>query len=287
MSLCFPVSATGLNYITYPVGPTSVPLLVTANAAANTKGTYAELIASLAFTCNYALIDVTGSNNGAFRMLMDIATGAGGAEVVKIPDLLIDSNLAASSSTHGSYALPWEVISTTRIAVRVQCSTGGIAVRVAVTFQIAGTCPAISSFINHGADTSDSGGVSIDPGGTINTKGAYSQITASSSVVAQSLMIMQTLAGNSAPVAAAWAIDFATGAGGAEVVLIPDFRFNSSAQSHSMPRSHTFVTFIAASTRFAIRASCNTNDATDRLIDAAVMIAAAPAESSGGGSFVF
>lgn len=287
----YPQSAVGLNYITYPVGPASAGLSVNTAAGANTKGSYVEVIASSPFdsVLIQILILLTTATNG-LQMLTDIATGAGGAEAVCIPDIMRSNHATTASDTGGLYILPLEIASGTRIAARCQASTGSSTEVLAITLVAAGGAPGIATFVNYGANTVDSGGTQIDPGGSANTKGSYTQITASTSAVIQSLLSMTALAGNnSAAATATWAYDIATGAGGAEVVLIPDLRMqtrllNGSTASVAMsPRSQPFLTYIAASTRIAVRASCNITDATDRLIDVAFIAGTAPAEPSSGG----
>jgi hypothetical protein len=129
----------------------------------------------------------------------------------------------------------------------------------------------------------------VDPGASINTKGStYSEMTSSSSAITQSLTCMFSMGGNTAPQTFLAAVDISTGAGGAEVVLVPDLRLSGrdlvagSGVLMVAPRSYTMLTYIAASTRIAVRASSNINDATDRLFDVALVAGTAPAEGSGG-----
>jgi hypothetical protein len=286
----YPQSTSGLAYITYPVGPAVAGVTLTADGANHTKGLYSEIAASTAFACNSAVVMVTlVTNTDGTQYLFDIATGAGGAESIKLPDLLTDNPAGDASAGHGSYAFPLAIAASTRIAGRVQCSTGASVLHVAITLIAAGDTAGICSFVNYGSVTADSGGTSVDPGGSANTKGStYSQITASTSAVTQSLTWMFSLGGNTAPQTALWAVDIATGAGGAEVVLIPDSRMSArslvaaSGVLMVAPRSYTVLTYIPASTRIAVRASSNITDATDRLFDIAMIAGTAPAEGSGG-----
>lgn len=288
----YPQDATGLNYITYPVGPTASEAVLTASASANTKGSYTEIIASLGFTCNAAIATTTfqGASAAGRQLLIDIATGAGGAETVVVPNLISDSNLTATSHAPGTYFLPLSVTSGTRIAARNQANTtGSQTTQIALTLIAAGGVDGITPFVNYGADTSDSGGLEVDPGGAANTKGSYAELTASSSAVAQFLLLMVTLRGNTGASSGRWLVDIATGAAASEVVLIPDVRVSVGLGANEInPRSQPFLTYIAAGTRIAVRASSSITDATDRLIDVALLAGTAPAESSAaGGSFTF
>jgi len=286
----YPQSAAGLGAITYPVGPTANVTYPTSGSA-NTKGSYTQLAASASITSNAAIIEFTFIDTASARQyIMDIATGAGGAEVVKIPDLMGDAAMGGggnSGDAMGHYQLPWKVASGTRIAARFACTSASCILGVGLTLIAAGGVDGITSFTTYGTDTSDSGGTSVDPGGTADTKGSYSEVSASTSAVAQLLMLMFSLKANSGPTNTTWAVDIATGAGGAEVVLIPDVRMSTASLANStalaLPRSATMLTYIAASTRLAVRASSIINDATDRLFDISIMAGTAPAETSASG----
>lgn len=293
---CYPSDASAINYITYPVGPTPSGATVTAAGSTNTKGSYTELVSATGFdsTMIEITVQVMTASATAPLYLLDIATGGAGSETVVIPNLLVEKESAsASSGVNGArYVLPLAVANGTRVAARCQSTTAGAVMQVVITLWTAGGCPGITSFTNAGANTSTSGGVQIDPGGSANTKGAYAQLTASTTSVAQWVLIMYTLGGNSAPSTARWYIDFATGAAASETVLIPDSPLSlgfGSGVWFASPRSRGFVTYVPASTRLAMRASCNITDATDRLIQAAVLYAPAPSEpsGSGGGAWAF
>lgn len=282
MAFIYPQNATGLNYITYPVGPTAAGLTLTANASANTKGVYNEFIASTPFTANFLIVTITGMNV-ARRYLVDIATGGAGAEVVLFPNLLVDGSGGAAGNTGAAiHVFPVAIPSGTRIAGRVQSSTGGAVVTLTVTLIAAGGMVGATTFVNYGSNTGTSGGVAVDPGGVANTKGAYSEITASTSGVIQWMLIMATTGANAAPAAANFAVDIATGGAGTEVVLVPDLRTNTTTQMSPNPASWSLLTYIPASTRIAIRMSSGITDATDRVLQFAIIAATAPAEDGGG-----
>jgi hypothetical protein len=280
----YPQSAAGLNYITYPPGP--IPLGPTlTSGGANTKGTYVELAASSAFACNHfaAYVQATIATAGV-QILLDIATGAGGAETVIVPDLLTEgTNTASNISGAGGWQLPLAIDASTRIAGRIAASSAATPTLVVIMLAAAGDTPGVSSFTALGINTADSGGTSVDPGAVANTKGAYAELSASLAAVAQVIVPLFSLGGNAAPAAARWYVDIAIGAAASEVVLIPDLPVTVSAgttpRPHLTPRGYTFLTYIAAATRVAARASCQSTDATDRLIDVAALVATAPAET--------
>lgn len=288
----YPTSATGLNFISYPVGPTANGGLDVATAnAANTKGSYVELINSTPFATNWIVIDMIGANTTGQRYLFDVATGGAGAESNFINNVMVEG--AANSSgqaCHGAYWIPVAIPASSRISIRAQSNAATTKhIFVQITLINAGTMPGLglSAINSYGADTANSRGQMVDPGGVADTKGAYTQITASTTGVSQWLMIAFTFGGNSAPVSAVWAVDLATGGAGAETVLIPDLRIVTTGGMMPSPPSFSFPIYIVGSTRLAVRASCSIIDATDRLISCMIYGATAPAEGgSGGGNFV-
>jgi hypothetical protein len=165
-------------------------------------------------------------------------------------------------------------------------------ITTAISLIAAGGVPGISTFVTYGANTADSGATSVDPGATPNTKGAYSQLSASTSAVIQWLSIVPSTGGNTGPVSVRWYLDFATGAAASEVVLIPDMTFCCMIDPSAFigivrPVSFNAMTYIAASTRLAARSSSSSTDATDRLLDVEVITGTAPAEPSTGGASAY
>jgi hypothetical protein len=271
----YPQSATGLSTVNYEADPVS-------SGSVNTKGTWTQYVASTLAAYNRAEVIDYGSNSSGRRYLMDVGTGAAASEVVIVPDLLFDSATTAGQSGFARYVLPLSIAAGTRVAVRCASSVASSQPFTQLHLMAAGDTPAPTSYLNYGSDSSDSGGVNVDPGGTVLTKGAYSQLTASTSAVVQILCVMFAQNGNTAPSNANFFVDIATGAAAAEVVLIPDLLVATLVtQNPTPPRSYTRLTYIPASTRLAARALTGINDATDRLIDVAVVAATAPTEPSG------
>lgn len=283
----YPISATGLNYITYPAGPTPDGLTVTSSGSTNTKGTYGQFVASSPFACNWVAYNTIGSNVSVF--LFDIATGAAASEVVILPDNLASDGVGTMSTSYD--LIPCAIAISTRIAGRTQASGSSQALGISLQIMATGGVPGVTSYVNYGATTATSLGTQIDPGASANTKGAYVQLTASTSAVIQVLMGQWSLGTNNAPATYQWNVDIATGAGGAEVVLIPDITIRQQSTAHPgpIPNSRSMLTYIAASTRIAARASCGGNDATDRLLQMLLLAGTSPGESGGsaGGAWAY
>lgn len=288
----YPQNATGLNYITYPAGPTASGTTITANASNNTKGSYTQMVASSTFQSNsLQFMSTSNDNTAGLLFLTDIATGGAGSETVIIPNIASEATSSTSVATcHAHQLFRIKIASSTRIAIRCQCSTGSSTEVVAITLSAAGGVDGCTAFVDYGTSTGDSGATQIDPGGSANTKGSYVELTSSTSAIIQDLLTSLTY-GHTTVATCSWCVDVATGAAASEVVLIPDIRHSSSTTSGGsgsvQPRSYNFLTYIAASTRIAARASCSITTATARLFDFAIYGAVAPTESSGsgGGSF--
>lgn len=264
-------------------GSTDYGFSLVAGGGAHVKGTYVELFASTAFAASGFYVQLVAATAGSRNFLIDFAVGAGGAEVNIATDLALmvgDSGIAAG--TVFNFTLP--IASGTRISARCQCTVAGSTCLVDLFIYASdGTVQTITSLVAYGQEPATTNLVIIDPGATINTKGAYTQITASTSEAIRKIGLNVTYQ-NTFPTQAAWRVDIATGAGGAEVVKLGDLTYvGEPAVDTILPRSWEFDIAIASGTRIAARAACNINEATDRLIH--IQVAASNGTgSSGGGS---
>lgn len=283
----FPQNASDFAYITYPVGPTATGVTVTSGGA-NAKGAYAELAASTAFACTELQLVIQFTTAASGRVyLFDIAIGAAGSEVVIVPDMCFDGGVGTAVAGGGTVSLPVAIPAGTRISVRSQSGAVGATATVVVTLRKISTVPGITTFVNYGANTGTSRGTSIDPGAVVNTKGAYVELSASTSAIIQVLALIAAGGGNGGRVTTRWYIDIATGAAASEVVIVPDIQIIMGEALNTifwMMRSQTIFPYIAAGTRVAIRASCSITDATDRVLDVVLVTGTAPVEPSSGGA---
>lgn len=254
----------------------SVSAIVTATSGiANTKGTYVELIASSAFECDAILLvlTITGSGGGSVKdYLIDIAIGAAASEVVLIENICLGGLTAASDSQTFTIVLPLRIASGTRIATRIQSTGASATTDVQITLLKELFPLALTRCTTYGANTADSGGTSVDPGATINTKGVYSQLSASITNPIKAVVVCFGPQANAARATCKWKVDIATGAAASEVVKIADIPVQCSAAMETLePEIYGPIPLqIAASTRLAARAECTINDATDRLLDVVV-----------------
>jgi hypothetical protein len=101
---------------------------VTASATANTKGSWAQLIASTTFATSWMVV-CCGGNSGATSGLLDIGVGAAAAEYVVVPDLLFYPSLAGFGNWLG---LPCTIGSGVRLSARFSNTTGSTTTTVSL-----------------------------------------------------------------------------------------------------------------------------------------------------------
>jgi hypothetical protein len=208
-----------------------------------------------------------GGPSAAYDMLLDIGVGGSGSEVVVIADLLICTKASESSRV---YCVPIAVPAGTRIAARCQASTLGVTIRVVITCIERGLImsPGLQHCDTYGANTADSGGAGVDPGGTAHTKGGWTQIVASTTHQISQMIISIGDRNNNASTTCTWLVDIGIGASTSEVVLFTLFFSAGTTNDEILPCVFgPFPVDIPSGTRIAANAQCSIIDATDRLID--------------------
>jgi len=240
---------------------------VTANASVNTKGSYAQVVSSTDFDASGVIVFLGAGGSGANSYRVDIAVGASSSEQIIIPDLLYQQ----SSVGRELWALyvPIAIPGGSRIAARCQSNNGSATVQVSLVL-VAGGFPGpvrLGRAVMYGTGGS-SGGTTIDPGGSANTKGSWVEITSSSTNPIQWLGILVGGITNGVMTTGTWRVDVGIGAGGSEQVILPDLALAASAGSDSIgPMAIGVPAMIPSGTRIAVRAQSTITDATDRLFD--------------------
>lgn len=231
----------------------------------NTKGNYGELIASSPFDADGMLIHLEGPFGVAGRALADIAIGSPGSEGIFLNNLHIDARIG---NTVALFHFPVAIPAQSRIAARVQSSEGAQLVRIMGHLYGNGFA-SMSSFgkiTTYGANTSDSGGVAVDPGATAGIKGSWAQITSNATSDISRLLIAVGADANISNFSASWLFDLGIGSAGNEIALLKD-----QALVHTYHMSPRVIgplsVSIPAGSRISIRASCTTTNATNRLFD--------------------
>ena len=105
----------------------SSAVVTVASAGGGVKGAYVQLLAATTFESSLILLTcqpVAGGGN----FLVDIATGAGGAEVVLIPNIFISGVGLAQNLT-----IVFRIPTGARVAIRVSCAGGATNMDCAIT----------------------------------------------------------------------------------------------------------------------------------------------------------
>lgn len=245
----------------------SIGTSVTGSVSAHVKGSYFQLIAATSFQAKGLFLSFTNGQAG-HDFLVDIAIGGAGSEQIIIANLLV-SQTALNTDVY--YFFPVEIPAGSRISARLQSTTTSGSQRVSGLLLGGGMAQVEgwSGVETLGADTSDSGGTSIDPGGTINTKGSYVQVTAACGHEIRGLSIGIGHGQNGIRSNANFLVDIAIGGAGSEQVIVPNVALHSTAGSDMiLPLSYNFIPIrIPSGSRIAVRAQCDINDAADRLFD--------------------
>lgn len=195
---------------------------MTASATANTAGAWVQYIASnaIAATDTISALHIQGTGNNQANtadnsMLLDIATGASGAEVL-IAEGIAVGGLQNSSGFGPYFTLPIRIPGATRVACRVRAATGS---RVLTMTQLwasrnpfADRLPASVDVL--GTNSATSTGTAMSGG-----SGTWTQIVSSTSKDYQALLVVPSGPFSGATTTASWRLDLGAGAAGAEVPL--------------------------------------------------------------------
>ena len=236
------------------------------NSAANTKGNWTQLTASTPCQANGFWLNL-GQANQARDWLTDIAIGPAGSEKVIISNLLVSKSFPVYS-LYFPLTLPAGI----RIVARTQnTGTGSSYINVGIILNTPGFLPSatLSRCTTYGANEADSGGVSVDSGETAHTKGAWSEIVASTTYPVKMLFAIPGLRNvNRVNLYQATLFDIGIGAAGSEIVVVPNIYFlNPGYSLFNPPAFGPYMVNIPAGSRLVVRAQHATNNATDRLVD--------------------
>jgi hypothetical protein len=250
--------------------------------AANTKGAYTQVVASTPFASSRVYL-TPEYHSAAWRfVLVDVATGAAGAETVIVANIAGASDMDAIAS--GFTAIDVDIPAGSRVAVRAQSATGGTIPALGLVLEDR-ALGSLANPVTYGTDLTNSRGFTVDPGGTANTKGAYAVLAASTSARMDAVLLCVTAIVQGVSLTAArWLLDVATGAAGAETVLVPNLVFVSNANNDVVrPELVRFPVAIPAGTRVTVRAQCTDTGAFSRLLAVTLIGMQEPTPASGGG----
>jgi len=233
---------------------------ITTGAGANTAQ---ELVASLSRDVD--LIEVqygNGANSTMHDYGLNIAIGAAASEQIVIPDILAHGKSTSSFSRQGMY-LPFHLPSGQRISYIVDSdgATRGVAVGYRFWAKRPGGKVGYKNAFSEGYNSR--AGITIDPGGTANTKGSWTEITASTSQAMKSVLICMTINSNANSGACVGLVDLAVGAASSEQVVIENMCYRGTTGEPVLP-SLLYDIEIPSGTRIAVRSQCSITDSQDR-----------------------
>lgn len=206
---------------------------ITANATVNTKGDYADVIASTGGQVSLCRLRFGSSFTAAedSSMLLDVAYGAAASETVILANLQV-----GWGNTIGAGVAPREVWfptpllpASTRIAARVQAATkvGGTVDRTVLvsadTFN--GTTPGTINTI--GATTATSQGTAV-VAGLSDVEGSWTEITASTTATYRALLYAVGCAGDATTQLSNYLLDIGTGASSSETAILSNIYVSTS-----------------------------------------------------------
>jgi len=243
---------------------------ITANASANTKGSWTALGSATSFAYEGITIYLT-QNNAAADYMIDIGIDDGsGNNFVIVPDLHFAAFKQANEHNL-ALNIPVHVPAGALIEARVAASTGSSTLRCHVVGHGAnpggfpGYSRAVALFT-----PGTSRGVAVDPGGTANTKGSWAELQASTAVDVAAVFGVVGFNNDAARAATASLLyDIGLGSAGNEFVLVPNLPVWWST-SYDGPNDVFFqpvACSIPLGSRVAARAQCTLNTAGDRTID--------------------
>lgn len=243
-------------------------IVLTAGGSAHTKASsYTTIISASSFDAQWMVVQLGWWGGASSDFLVDIAIGAASSETIIAANLLFTGGTGDFAT---QFVFPVFIPAGTRLSARCQATTASRTLRCAITLISQGFLPSgpLSTITTYGANTSDSGGVQVDPGGSVDTKGSYSEITASLTFDINWLVIAMGIQNNTVRTSSRFLVDVSVGANLSEQVVIPNqFLVCASTGDCLLPGTICLPCSIPAGSRVAVRASCNLNDAADRLFD--------------------
>ncbi len=248
---------------------------VNSNALANTLGAWTQLIASTASDCVFLNVGAGGFVFAGSDGALDIGVGAAGSEQVIAGQLHVSMKDAAGDA-QTTYPLPLAIPAGTRIAARCQVThaNDGLYINLQAFDGAFTNFDGYSGIDSFGFVSATTIGTQVDPGAVLNTKGAYTQLVASTAkdyagfFFAFDLLNQQT--GNATDIYALL-VDFAIGAAGSEKIIIPDFPIRKiylSAPYLVVEPGVTPIFWVPVPSGTKISARCQADNATspNRLI---------------------
>ena len=253
---------------------------LTSGATIGAIGAYTTIVASTAYDA--AWLDLmmnsysAGAHSATCTYSVTLAVGSVGNEVPFASDIVYDCPTSSGHAQH--FEFPVNIPAGSRISAALRSFASATTDFLNVAVELSDSpLSGIQGFSGHldtyGFNTTTMIGAAVDPGGTINTPGAYTQITASlTNDIAGFLIGIDNQGNLGAGFNGMYLVDIATGAAASEVIFLPKLQLSRSNFGppiiESPPYFGPIFRSIPAGTRVAIRAQSSMNTATYRVFGA-------------------
>lgn len=243
--------------------------LYTTAGANNKAAGWSEIVASLAFDAKWCIVQVDHITADC-GFLVDIGVGAAASEAVVIADLPFYGNVVPHIRT---YCIPVDIAAGSRVAIRAQSSVTTRSMWWVVRFT--DDLPTAVEYVETiGANTAASIGTTVDPGATLNTKGAYSELIAAT---ADDIDLLLVAVGQNSIASILTArvyhlIDIAVGAAASESPVVENIMYGQNNLEYvGVASPMYFPVSIPAGSRIAVRTQSDNNTVNTREIDVTII----------------
>ncbi len=245
------------------------------SASQHTKGSWVEVVSSTPWDSSGFLLTVSSYNYHTCALLIDIGIGGSGSEVVLVSNIY--HAYFPVYFTPICFDVPLTIPAGSRLAIRMQHSHATQTVVARSTLHLFNgsfNFKSAQKITTYGEVTATTKGTTIDPGGTVDTKGAWVEIT---SGLTHPIKALTPLIGPNADFTRSAAredflVDVGAGSSGNEQVIIPDLKLSAYTTNDTLlPHYHGwFNIMLDAGTRIAMRAQSNNNTVGERELDAVI-----------------
>lgn len=259
-----------------------------APAGANTKSTTWETVCAETTFDVDAMFLSFNSHSTQSSFLLDLAwCGAGQPDsslTTVLENLVVCGSGGAGGGTNihpsGQAMVPASIPAGSRIAGRVQCSTGSQGFRMPIMLCGGGFYSMLSQYLREGmcshvgVNLAASRGTQVDPGGSAGAKGAWTELGRLEKPI--KAMIVCVNQENAAPASAYFRLDIARGTD--REIIIPDYAAGTAVGTSNSGEglqgegfSPLFFTDLQAGDILAARLQSSITDATDRILQISIV----------------
>lgn len=232
------------------------------SGSAGALGSWVELVSSLPYDAMGFFVSTINANSEQHKL--EIGVGGSGSEV-SLGELTVSLD-----GTYINHFVPIPIAAGTRVVARCQAGNVSGAATHIVPVRGKSDDPKVSRGVL--LNWSDANGLgAVDPGATANTKGSWTEMTASTSRDVSAITLFFDIKGNAG---GRWGVDVGIGGSGSEQTIIENLGVTSEAfRSAARPSTIGPIwTPIPAASRIAVRVQSSDNTATQRNLGVAIVL---------------